>query len=116
MIDDCADAGFPAVIAFTGFKFRDAEDPTSEVISLEEGRDNCVAGFKKIIGHAEKRGVNICIEHNQPRGSTIKLRKRVPKCVTGDIPHLFHTGQRRYKGPGTCGDHNTARRQSPGAA
>lgn len=74
MIDDCAEAGFPSVIAFTGFKFRDAEDPTSEVISLEEGRDNCVAGFKKIIGHAEKRGVNICIEHLNSRDGSHPMK------------------------------------------
>lgn len=28
-IDACAEAGFPAVIAFTGYKWRDAEDPKS---------------------------------------------------------------------------------------
>ena len=40
MIDDCAAAGFPAVIAFNGYKWRDAEDPKSGEISLAEGADN----------------------------------------------------------------------------
>ena len=33
MIDACVDAGYPAVIAFTGYKWRDAEDPKSGEIS-----------------------------------------------------------------------------------
>jgi len=74
MIDACADAGFPAVIAFTGFKWRDAEDPTSGEISREEGADNCVAGFKKLIGHAEKRGVTLCLEHLNTRDDSHPMK------------------------------------------
>jgi hydroxypyruvate isomerase len=74
MIDNCADAGFPSVIAFTGFKYRDADNPNSGEISLEEGADNCVAGFKKIIGHAEKRGVTICMEHLNTRDDTHPMK------------------------------------------
>ncbi len=61
-IDACADAGFPNVIAFTGFKWRDANDAKSGEISRADGADNCVRGFRAIIGHAEKRGVTICME------------------------------------------------------
>ncbi len=43
VIDACAAYGFPSVIAFTGYKWRDAEDPKSGEISREEGADNCVA-------------------------------------------------------------------------
>ncbi len=74
MIDQCADAGVPSVIAFTGYKYRDAEDPKSGEISKEEGFDNCVAGFKKIIGHAEKKGINICIEHLNSRDSSHPMK------------------------------------------
>jgi sugar phosphate isomerase/epimerase len=74
MIDACADAGFPAVIAFTGFKFRDADDPKSGEISLEEGADNCVAGFKKIVGHAERKGVTLCLEHLNSRDGTHPMK------------------------------------------
>jgi hydroxypyruvate isomerase len=52
-IDDCAAAGFPSVITFTGFR----EDIPDDV-----GARNCVAGYKKIIGHAEAKKVNVCLE------------------------------------------------------
>jgi hydroxypyruvate isomerase len=52
-IDACAEYKFPNVIAFTGFR----EDIPDDV-----GANNCVAGLKKIIGHAEKKNVNLCLE------------------------------------------------------
>ena len=56
-IDNNAEAGFPSVITFTGFAKTDAG-----TISPEDGIKNCVNGYKKIIGHAEKKGVNLCLE------------------------------------------------------
>jgi len=53
MIDACAQYKFPSVIAFTGER-QDIPD--------DQGAANCVAGLKKIIGHAEKKNVNICLE------------------------------------------------------
>jgi hydroxypyruvate isomerase len=38
-IDSCAEFGVKTVIAFTGYKWRDAEDPNSSEISLAEGTD-----------------------------------------------------------------------------
>jgi hydroxypyruvate isomerase len=52
-IDACAEAGFPSVITFTGFH----EDIPSDV-----GLKNCVAGYKKIVGYAEKKKVTLCLE------------------------------------------------------
>jgi len=52
-IDACANYDFPSVIAFTGFH----EDIPDNV-----GLKNCVNGFKKIIGYAEKKKVNVCLE------------------------------------------------------
>ncbi len=52
-IDACAEFGFPNVLTFTGL----AED-----IAPDEGVKNCVAGYKKIIGYAESKKVNICLE------------------------------------------------------
>jgi hydroxypyruvate isomerase len=52
-IDDSAAAGFPNVITFTG---------SAGNISPEDGIRNCVDGYKKIIGHAEKNNVNLCLE------------------------------------------------------
>jgi hydroxypyruvate isomerase len=52
-IDACAEAGFPSVITFTGFR----EDVPDDV-----GLKNCVAGYKKVVGHAEKKKVTLCLE------------------------------------------------------
>jgi hydroxypyruvate isomerase len=52
-IDACAEYKFPNVIAFTGFR----EDIPDDV-----GARNCVAGLKKIIGYAERKKVNLCLE------------------------------------------------------
>ena len=74
MIDATADAGFPNVIAFTGYKWRNAEDPTSGEISADECQANCVAGLKKVVGHAEKRGVTLCLEHLNTRDDTHPMK------------------------------------------
>lgn len=52
-IDAAADFGTKSVISFTGM---------SEGLPDDVGMDNCVAGYKKIIGKAEKKGVNLCLE------------------------------------------------------
>jgi sugar phosphate isomerase/epimerase len=74
MIDDCSAAGVPSVIGFTGYKWRDADDPKSGEISLDEGADNCVAGLKKIAGLAEKKGVTLCIEHLNTRDDSHPMK------------------------------------------
>ena len=60
-IDACAEYNFPSVIAFTGFR----EDIPDDV-----GARNCIAGLKKIIGYAEKKNVNICLEILNSRVAT----------------------------------------------
>jgi hydroxypyruvate isomerase len=52
-IEACAEYNFPNVIAFTGFR---------ENIPDDVGASNCVNGLKKIIGYAEKKKVNLCME------------------------------------------------------
>jgi len=52
-IDACAEYGYKNVITFTGMR----EDIPDDV-----GATNCVEGFKQIIGHAEKKGVTLCLE------------------------------------------------------
>lgn len=66
-IDACAAAGVPNVIAFTGYKWRDADNPASGAISAEEGADNCVVGLKQIAQYAEAQGVTVCVEHLNSR-------------------------------------------------
>lgn len=53
VIDDCAEFGFPTAITFTGFR----EDIPDDV-----GLKNCVVGLKKVVGYAEKKKVNLCLE------------------------------------------------------
>jgi hydroxypyruvate isomerase len=74
VIDACADARFPNVIAFTGYKWRDAEDAKSGEISRDEGADNCVKGFKKLVGHAETKGVTVCLEHLNTRDDSHPMK------------------------------------------
>jgi hydroxypyruvate isomerase len=74
MIDACAEAHVPNVIAFTGYKWRDAEDPRSGEIGRDEGADNCVAGLRALAAHAEHRGVTICLEHLNTRDTTHPMK------------------------------------------
>ncbi|MFW6171779.1 MAG: hydroxypyruvate isomerase family protein [Planctomycetota bacterium] len=61
-IDANAEAGFPNVIAFNGFKWRDPTDPQSGEIPPEEGAKNCVEGLKKLASQAERKNVTVCVE------------------------------------------------------
>lgn len=74
MIDACATAGFPNVIAFTGYKWRDAEDPKSGEIPRDEGAANCVKGLKQVAGYAEQKKVSICLEHLNTRDSSHPMK------------------------------------------
>ena len=86
-IDQAADAGVPTVITFTGYaaetgKWADGGVPDLSKIDLakakkidpDEGIKNCVAGFKKIIGHAEKKKINLSIEMLNTREDTHPMK------------------------------------------
>ena len=66
-IEECAQARIPSVIAFTGFKWRDAENPTSGEIPREEGAANTVKGLKALARDAERHRVTIVLEHLNSR-------------------------------------------------
>ena len=53
-IDVTAEAGFKSVISFSGF--------LKGGMQVDTAIDNMVEGFKKVVGHAEKKKVNICLE------------------------------------------------------
>lgn len=74
VIDACGEARFPAVIAFTGYKYTDADDPKSAVISREDGEKNCVEALKKLASHAEKQKVTVCLEHLNTRDSSHPMK------------------------------------------
>lgn len=73
-IDECETFGFPNVIAFTGLKWRDAEDPTSGEIGLEEGADNCVKSLQEVAAYAEKKGVTVCLEQLNTRDNSHPMK------------------------------------------
>jgi hydroxypyruvate isomerase len=52
-VDACAEFGFPNIITFTGFR---------ENIPDDVGIKNCVAGYKQVIGYAERKKVTLCLE------------------------------------------------------
>ena len=74
MIDKCSVAKFPSVIAFTGFKWKNADDPKSGEIPADEGADNCVKGLKQLAAYGEKHGVTICIEHLNSRDGSHPMK------------------------------------------
>ena len=74
VIDLNADFGCPAVIAFNGYEFVNPSDPTSGKISRDEGAANCIAGLKRVVGHAEKKGVTICLEHLNTRDGSHPMK------------------------------------------
>jgi sugar phosphate isomerase/epimerase len=73
-IDECAEAKVPAVIAFVGYKWRNPDDAKSGAIPNDEAFDQCVKGFKEVVGHAEKKGVTICLEHLNTRDDTDPMK------------------------------------------
>jgi hydroxypyruvate isomerase len=66
-IEECAAAGVPAVIAFTGYAHRDADDPSSGDIPLEEGLADTVRGLEVLARAAERHGVTVVLEHLNTR-------------------------------------------------
>ena len=73
-IDAAAAAGVPSVICFTGYSAKNPDDPKSPSFSREEGARNCVEGFGKIIGHAESKGVTLCLEMLNTREDTDPMK------------------------------------------
>jgi hydroxypyruvate isomerase len=73
-IDQCADAKYPNVIAFVGYKWTNPDDPKSAVISTDDAFANCVKGLKKLATYAEKKGVTVCLEHLNTRDATDPMR------------------------------------------
>ena len=72
-IDECATGGVPSVITFSGVGGR---------IPSDVGLKNTVAGLKQVIGLAEKKKVNVCLE---------VLNTRVDKPMIGVPGYLCDT-------------------------
>jgi hydroxypyruvate isomerase len=67
VMDLCAEFGVPNVIAFTGYQWRDADDPSSGVISREEGAASTSRGLRELALYGEKLGVTVVMEHLNTR-------------------------------------------------
>ena len=73
-IDQCAEHGVKTVITFTGYAEESGDwadgknpdlkklPPNRPKIDPETGATNCVAAFKKIVGYAEKKKINLAME------------------------------------------------------
>jgi sugar phosphate isomerase/epimerase len=73
-IDECAAAGVPNVIAFTGYKWIDVDDPSRGEIPLWEATENTVNGLKELAAYAAPRGVTVVLEHLNSRDTTDPMK------------------------------------------
>ncbi len=65
-IDLAAEVGSPNVITFTGM--------IEKSIAPEKGSQNCVDLWKSVMSHAEKKGVNLCLEHLNSRDDSHPMK------------------------------------------
>jgi sugar phosphate isomerase/epimerase len=73
-MDQCAEAGVPNVICFTGYKWRVADDPTSGEIPPDEGAENTAKGMRELARYGERKGVTVCLEHLNTRDTSHPMR------------------------------------------
>jgi sugar phosphate isomerase/epimerase len=73
-IDQCADFGVPNVIAFTGYKWHNSEDPKSGEISLTEGAANSVKALSELGRYAAGKKVTVCLEQLNTRDTTHPMK------------------------------------------
>ncbi len=73
-IDLCAEAKFPSVIAFVGYKWTNPDDPKSPAITTDDALKSCVTGLKEMARHAEKQGVTVCLEHLNTRDNSDPMK------------------------------------------
>lgn len=74
MIDRCAEHGVPNVIAFTGYRWNDADDPSSGEIPRDVGAANTVKGLRELARYAEPRNVTVVMEHLNTRDDTHPMK------------------------------------------
>jgi hydroxypyruvate isomerase len=73
-IDRCAAFGVPNVIAFTGYKWLDVDDPSRGEIPLDEGAANTAKGLRALGEYAAPRGVTVCIEQLNTRDDSHPMK------------------------------------------
>ena len=65
-IDLAADIGTRSVITFTGMKYKDMDPDKAAAL--------CVETWKKVIPHAEKKGINLVLEHLNSRDDSHPMK------------------------------------------
>jgi hydroxypyruvate isomerase len=65
-IDTAVKCEAPSVITFTGMREKGVSD--------EQAKQNCVACWKQVIGYAEQKGINVCLEHLNSRDDTHPMK------------------------------------------
>ena len=65
-IDLAAEVGAPGVITFTGMRVKGLTD--------QQMKDNCVEAWKQVIDHAEKKKINLVLEHLNTRDDTHPMK------------------------------------------
>jgi len=73
-IDRCAEAGVPNVIAFTGYKWLDVDEPERGEIPLAEGAASTARGLKALAEYAGPRGVTVVMEHLNSRDTSDPMK------------------------------------------
>jgi hydroxypyruvate isomerase len=65
-IDLAVEFDSPSVITFTGMR--------EEGVTDEQAKKNCVDCWKQVIGYAEEKGINLCLEHLNSRDDTQPMK------------------------------------------
>jgi len=73
-VDRAADEGVPSVIAFTGYKWRNADDTGSGEIPLAEGASQTVKGLAELSRYAGPKGVTIVLEQLNTRDDSHPMK------------------------------------------
>lgn len=91
-IDLAVAVGCPSVITFTGMR--------EAGISDDEGAKNCVDCWKSVIGYAEEKKINLCLEHLNSRDNTHPMKGH-PGYFGDDVDFcvelINHVGSLRMK-------------------
>jgi len=74
VIDQCPDFGIPNVIAFTGYRWLDANDPASGEIPQAQGAENTVKGMRELARYAASRHVTIVLEQLNTRETSHPMK------------------------------------------
>lgn len=65
-VDRAVEVGCPSVITFTGMREKGITD--------KQGAQNCVDGWKSVIEYAERKKINLCLEHLNSRDDSHPMK------------------------------------------